>query len=66
MNKRSFAILATIVLFTLVGCKDRMIWNDNGKVEEATQDREVWDSNGKMDSGNREIWVDKNGNEVVK
>ncbi len=66
MNKRSFAMVAMIALFTLVGCKDRVIWNDNGKVEEATQDRKVWDSNGKMDSGNREIWVDKNGNEVVK
>ena len=66
MNKRSFAIVAMIALFTLAGCKGRGIWNDNGKVEEATQDREVWDSNGKMDSGNREIWVDKNGNEVVK
>ncbi len=66
MNKRSFAVVAMISLFTLAGCKDRVIWNDNGKVEEATQNREVWNSNGKMDSGDREIWVDKNGNEVVK
>ncbi|WP_323752847.1 hypothetical protein [Marinobacter sp.] len=65
MNKRSFAIVAMMALFALTGCKDRVIWNDNGKVEEATQNREVWDSNGQMDSGDRKIWVDKNGNEVV-
>ncbi|MBJ6138229.1 hypothetical protein [Marinobacter litoralis] len=66
MDKRFFALMVIMALFTLAGCKDRVIWNDNGKVEEATQNREVWNSNGKMDSGNREIWVDKNGNEVVK
>lgn len=55
-----FAILA------LAGCKDRVIWDDKGKVEEATEDREVWDSNGEMEAGDREVWVNKDGEEVVK
>ena len=53
-------------LFALTGCKDRVIWNDNGKVDEATQDREVWNTNGQVDSGERKIWVNKDGKEVVK
>lgn len=56
----AFAVLA------LAGCKDRVIWDDNGKLEDATENREVWDSNGKMDSGERKIWVDKDGEEVIK
>lgn len=63
MKKLSFIFL---VVLALAGCKDRVIWNDNGKVEEATENREVWDSNGKMDTGDREIWVNKDGEEVVK
>jgi len=39
------AVLVVFAVLALAGCKDRVIWNDNGKVEEATTDREVWDSN---------------------
>ena len=60
------AVLVLFAVMALAGCKDRVIWNDNGKVEEATSDREVWDSNGKMESGERKIWVNKDGQEVVK
>ncbi|MGO1461698.1 MAG: hypothetical protein ACTHYN_10025 [Marinobacter sp.] len=55
-----FAVLA------LAGCKDRVIWDDKGKAEEATEERKIWDSNGKMETGDREIWVNKEGEEVVK
>lgn len=60
------AVLVVFAVLALAGCKDRVIWNDNGKVEEATTGREVWDSNGKMESGERKIWVNKDGEEVVR
>ena len=66
MNKRSITLVMLMSLLALSGCKDRVIWNDNGKVESATEDREVWDSKGKMNTGDRKIWVDKDGKEVVK
>ena len=66
MTKRSVAVLMLASLFALTGCKDRVIWNDNGKVDEATQDREVWNTNGQVESGERKIWVNKDGKEVVK
>ncbi|PVY69609.1 hypothetical protein C8D92_11211 [Tamilnaduibacter salinus] len=50
----------------LAGCKDRVIWNDNGRIDEATENRDVWDSNGKMNSGDRRIWNDSNGEPVVE
>jgi len=50
----------------MAGCKDRVIWNDNGELEEATKNREVWDSNGQMPTGERKIWVNKDGEEVIK
>ncbi len=56
----------SVMCLALAGCKDRVIWNDNGKLESATEDREVWDSNGKLESGDRKIWVNKDGEEVVK
>ncbi|MDY6839949.1 MAG: hypothetical protein SV429_00330 [Pseudomonadota bacterium] len=59
-------VLVVFALLALTGCKDRVIWNDNGKVEEATTDREVWNSNGKIESGERKIWVNKDGKEVIK
>ncbi|MEQ5837606.1 hypothetical protein [Marinobacter sp. NFXS9] len=74
-------IMVALVGLVLAGCsKDRAIWNDNGKVDEATQNREVWDdngkmdskdrkfwdSNGKMDSGERKIWNDSNGDPVIE
>lgn len=66
MNKRSITLVMLMSLLALSGCKDRVIWNDDGKVESATEDREVWDSKGKMNTGDRKIWVDKDGKEVVK
>lgn len=59
-------MLVLFVAAALAGCKDRVIWNDEGKVKEATTDREVWDSEGKMPTGERKIWTDKDGEDVVK
>jgi hypothetical protein len=59
-------IVVIFAVFALAGCKDRVIWNDNGKVEAATEDREVWDSKGKMNSGERKIWNDKSDEPVVE
>ncbi len=60
--------IAVIALFALMlaGCQGRAIWNDGGKVEEATTDREVWDSNDKLDTGGRRIWNDREGNPVIQ
>ena len=71
-----------LAVSALAGCQGRALWNDNGKVEEATTDREVWDdngqvekstsdreiwdSNGKMDTGGRKIWNDAEGNPVIQ
>nr|BBJ04486.1 hypothetical protein YBY_23350 [Marinobacter nauticus] len=66
MNKVSLTVIVLAGLFTLAGCKDRVIWDDNGKVESATEDREIWDSKGKMNTGDRKIWVDQDGKEVIK
>jgi hypothetical protein len=59
-------VLVVCALLVLTGCNDRVIWNDNGKVEEATTDREVWNSNGKIESGERKIWVNKDGKEIIQ
>ena len=64
MLKKLFVL--AVVVAALAGCKDRVIWNDNGKIDEATENREVWDSQGELDNGERKIWVDEEGNEVVK
>ena len=58
--------LALFVVLALAGCKDRVIWDDNGKIDEKTENREVWDSNGKMNTEDREVWVNKDGEKVVK
>ncbi|MBQ0831176.1 membrane lipoprotein lipid attachment site-containing protein [Marinobacter sp.] len=58
--------LALFVVLALAGCKDRVIWDDKGKIDEKTQNREVWDSNGKMNTEDREFWVNKDGEKVVK
>ncbi|MBK1874308.1 MULTISPECIES: membrane lipoprotein lipid attachment site-containing protein [Marinobacter] len=58
--------LIIFVVLALAGCKDRVIWDDNGKLEEKTQNREIWDSKGKMNKGEREVWVNKDGEKVVK
>ena len=59
-------MLVIFAVIALAGCKDRVIWDDNGKVEEATQDREVWDSGGKMNTGDRKIWNGQDGEAVVE
>ncbi|MCM0612516.1 membrane lipoprotein lipid attachment site-containing protein [Marinobacter sediminum] len=59
-------MLVLFAVVALAGCKDRVIWNDNGKIENATENREVWDSEGQMESGERKIWVNKDGEDVVK
>ena len=61
-----YFLLSMIAVITLAGCKDRVIWNDNGKVEEATKDREVWNSGGQINTGERKIWSDQNDKPVVK
>ena len=58
--------LMMFVTLALAGCQDRVIWNDHGKVEQRTENREVWDSKGKMNTDEREIWVNENGEKVVK
>lgn len=63
MKKTALMVFAILVL---AGCQDRVIWDDKGKVENATENREVWDSNGQMETGERKIWVKKDGEEVVK
>lgn len=79
MKKLFVAVLAAL---TLAGCEGRAIWNDNGKVDEATTDREVWDdkgkaeeatsnrevwdSNGKLNTDKRKIWNDRDGNPVIQ
>ncbi len=63
MRKLSFILLAVVAL---AGCKDRVIWNDNGKVEDVTENREVWDSHGKMNTEERKIWENKDGEKVIK
>jgi hypothetical protein len=50
----------------LAGCTDRVIWEDNGAIEKTTENREIWDTNGKMGDGDRPIWVNKDGEKVVK
>ncbi|WP_100640463.1 hypothetical protein [Marinobacter salexigens] len=62
---KKVALIAFVVL-ALAGCKDRVIWDDKGKIEEKTQNREIWDSKGKMNTDEREIWVNKDGEKVVK
>lgn len=62
--KPLFLILVAVA--ALAGCKDRVIWNDNGKMEEATQNREVWNSGGKIETGERKIWNDQNDKPVIE
>jgi hypothetical protein len=58
--------LIIVVLTALAGCKDRVIWEDNGALERTTENREIWDTNGKMGNGDRSIWVNKDGEKVIK
>ena len=63
MKQIALTLLAGLVL---AGCQDRVIWDDQGKLEQATENREVWDSNGKMDTGERKIWVNQEGKDIIK
>lgn len=63
MKKIALIMFAVVAL---AGCKDRVIWDDKGKIEEKTQNREIWDSKGKMNTDDREVWVNKDGEDVVK
>lgn len=63
MKKAVFVVFTAMVL---AGCQDRVIWNDNGQLNGATENREVWDSNGQMSGGERKIWVNKDGEDVIK
>ncbi|MCL1476928.1 hypothetical protein MIH18_04815 [Marinobacter sp. M3C] len=58
--------LIIVALTALAGCKDRVIWEDNGALERTTENREIWDTNGKMGNGDRPIWVNKDGEKVIK
>ncbi|WP_336368495.1 hypothetical protein [Marinobacter sp. C2H3] len=59
-------VMLTAIVAVLAGCQNRVIWDDHGKIEEAGKDRTVWNTNGKMDSGERKIWVNKDGKEIIK
>ncbi|MBD3656016.1 MULTISPECIES: membrane lipoprotein lipid attachment site-containing protein [Marinobacter] len=59
-------VVVLMAAAALTGCKDRVIWEDSGKVDSSVENREVWNSNGKLDSGSRTIWNDANGNPVIK
>lgn len=63
MKKVVVIALAGLVL---AGCQNRAIWNDSGKVEEATTDRKVWDTQGQLNKGERVIWRDAEGNPVIQ
>jgi hypothetical protein len=65
-NVLFFSLMCLALVLAMAGCKDRVIWDDNGKLESATEDREVWDSNGKLEGGDRKIWENKEGEDVVK
>lgn len=58
--------LISVVTIALAGCQDRIIWQDNDAVDKPAENREVWNTNGKMGSGDRPIWVNKDGEKVVK
>ena len=64
LTKKTALIIVSLV--ALAGCKDRVIWEDNGAIEKSTENREIWDTNGKIGEGDRSIWVDKDGEKVVK
>ncbi|QSP94264.1 membrane lipoprotein lipid attachment site-containing protein [Marinobacter salinisoli] len=60
-------MLVLVAVTALAGCKDRVIWNDNGKLDGATsENREIWNTNGKIQNNDRKIWVNSEGKEVVK
>ena len=64
LTKKTALIIVSLI--ALAGCKDRVIWKGNGATEKTTENREIWDTNGKMGNGDRPIWVNKDGEKVVK
>lgn len=60
------SVMLAVAVLSLTGCKDRVIWDDNGKLETATEGREIWNTNGQMESGERKIWVNAEGKEIIK
>lgn len=58
--------LITLAVVALAGCQGRTIWDDKGKLEQAREDRDVWNSHGKIDTGERKIWVNKDGKDIIK
>lgn len=60
-------MLVALIGLAVTGCsKDRVFWDDNGKLEQKTENREIWDDNGKMDSGERKFWDNAEGEPVFK
>ncbi|OEY67831.1 hypothetical protein [Marinobacter sp. X15-166B] len=55
-----------LMIMTLTGCKDRVIWDSNGALESAAENREFWNTNGKMNSGDRHHWKNSKGENVIK
>ncbi len=55
-----------MAVVALAGCQDRVIWDDNGKLGRTTEDREIWNSNGRLENGERKIWVNQDGKEIIK
>ncbi len=64
LNKK--IVLIGVAVVALAGCQDRVIWQGDGAIEKTIENREVWNTNGKMGSGDRPIWVNKDGEKVVK
>ncbi|MBQ0761598.1 hypothetical protein [Marinobacter psychrophilus] len=64
LTKKTALIIVSLIV--LAGCKDRVIWEDNGAIEKTTENREIWDTNGKVGNDDRPIWVNKDGEKVVK
>ncbi|WP_166265011.1 hypothetical protein [Marinobacter caseinilyticus] len=59
-------LLVALVGLALAGCKDRVIWEDNGAIKASTEDRKVWDREGQMENGERKIWNDSKDEPVIK
>ena len=59
-------LLMLVMTLVLIGCKDRVIWDDNGALEKSTEDRKVWDSEGKLGDGERKIWNKSDGEPVIE
>jgi hypothetical protein len=58
--------VVVLAVVALAGCQDRVIWDDNGKLGRTTEDREIWNSNGRLENGERKIWVNQDGKEIIK